>query len=52
MLKVSLLFKKFTNFMRANISRILWIKNAKFAGYCFYMNTTKYGEFQICISVT
>ena len=24
---------------------------AKFSGYCFYMNTNIYGDFQICISV-
>ena len=38
MLKISLLFKKFTK-SRANNSRTLRIKNAKFSGYCFYMNT-------------
>ena len=27
------------------------IKNAKFSGYYFYMNTNIYGDFQICISV-
>ena len=53
MLKISLLFKKFTNFTGkcANIYRILRIKNAKFPGYCFYINTNIYGDFQICISV-
>ena len=30
---------------------MLTIKNAEFSGYCFYMNTNKYGGFQICISV-
>ena len=34
---------------RANNSRILRIKNAKFSGYCFYMNTNIQGDFQICI---
>ena len=34
MLKISLLFKKFTKFT-ANNSRILRIKNVKFSGYCF-----------------
>ena len=34
----------------ANISRILRIKIAKFSGYSFYMNTSIYGDFQICIS--
>ena len=32
-------------------SRILRIKNAKFGGYCFYMNTSILGGFQNCISV-
>ena len=50
MLKISLLFKKFTNFTRNN-SIIIRIKNAKFSDYCFYMNTNIYGNFQICISV-
>ena len=27
------------------------MKNAKFLGYCFYMNTNLLGDFQICISV-
>ena len=36
----------------ANNSRILRIKNAKFSGYCFYMNTNIWGDFQICVSVT
>ena len=45
MLKISLLFKKFTNF------RIIRIKNAKFSEYCFYMNTNMQGDFEICISV-
>ena len=36
---------------RANNSRILSIKNAKFSGYCFYMSTNIYGNFEICISV-
>ena len=50
MLKISRLFKKFTNFT-ANNSRIRRIKNAKLSEYCFYMNTDIYGDFQICISV-
>ena len=37
--------------MRANNSRILWIKNVKFSGYCFYMNTNIQTNLQICISV-
>ena len=36
---------------RANNSRILKIKNAKFSGYWFYMNTNIKGDFEICISV-
>ena len=50
MLKVSLLFNKFTNFMKNN-SRILKIKNVKFSGYCFYMDTCIERDFKICISV-
>ena len=47
MLKISLLFKKLTNLDTYNNSRILRIKNAKFSGYCFYMNTNIYEDFQI-----
>ena len=36
---------------RPNNSRILRIKNAKYSGYCFYMNSNIWGDFQICISV-
>ena len=36
---------------KLNNSRILRIKNAKFSGCCFYMNTNIYWDFQICISV-
>ena len=50
MLKISLLFKKFAKVM-VNNSRILRIKNAKFSGYCFYVNKNILGDFQICISV-
>ena len=39
MLKISLLFKKFTSFPGKINSRTLRIKNAKFSGYCFYMST-------------
>ena len=39
MLKISLLFKKNLQNSRANNSRILRIKNAKYSGNCFYMNT-------------
>ena len=34
---------------RINNSRILRIRNAKYAGYCFYVNRNIYGDFQICI---
>ena len=50
MLKISLLFNKFTNFT-ANNSIILRIRNAKISGYCFYMNTNIKRDFQICFSV-
>ena len=50
MLKISLLFKKNTDFM-GYTSRILTIKNAKLSGYHFYMNLNVWGDFQICISV-
>ena len=36
---------------RANNSRILRTKNAKFSRHYFYMNTNIYGDFQICTSV-
>ena len=36
---------------RANNSRILRTKNAKFSGYCFYVNTNIYWDFETCISV-
>ena len=49
-LKISLLFNKFTNFT-ANNSIILRIRNAKFSGYYFYMNTNIKRDFQICFSV-
>ena len=50
MLKISLLFEKFTNFT-VNNSRIFRIKNRKFSENCFYMNTNIKGDFHICISV-
>ena len=50
MLKISLLFKKKTNF-RGNNSRILTVKNAKFSGHYFYMNSNIWCDFQICITV-
>ena len=36
---------------QANNSRILRIRNAKFSGYCFYMNTNMFKDFEICVSV-
>ena len=50
MLQISLLFQNLPN-SRINNSRILRIRNAKFAGYCFYMNTNIQEDFRICISV-
>ena len=44
-------FKRNLQSSWANNSRILKIKNAKFAGYCFYLNTNIKGDFQICISI-
>ena len=46
MLKISLLFKKNTNF-----TGTFTIKNVKFSGYYLYMNSNIWGDFQICISV-
>ena len=34
--------------LRANNSRIIRIKNAKFSAYCFYINTNMQGDFRIC----
>ena len=34
---------------RVRNSRILKAKNAKFSGYCFYMNPNIWENFQICI---
>ena len=50
MLKIRLLFKKFTN-LRTNNSRIARIKNAKFPEYFSYINTNIHGDFKLCISV-
>ena len=36
---------------QANNSRIHRITNVKFSGYCFYINTNIWGDFQISISV-
>ena len=35
----------------ANNSKMLRIKNAKFSGYYFYINTNIEVDFQICISI-
>ena len=39
MLKISLHFLRNLQTSRANNLRILRIKNVKFSGYCFYLNT-------------
>ena len=49
MLKISLLFKKFTNFTRKYLEGSY--EGSKFSGYCFYMNLNTQGDFQICIIV-
>ena len=36
---------------QADNSKILRIKNVKSSGYCFYLYTYIWGDFQICISV-
>ena len=46
MLKISLLFKEFTDW-RVNNSRIVRIKNAKLSGSCFYMKINVQGDFHI-----
>ena len=38
--------------LRVNISKTVGIKNTKFSGYYFYMNSNIYEDFQICISVS
>ena len=50
MLKISLLFKKNTNFAGEYL-RTLTIKNTKFSRYYIYINLNILGDFQICISV-
>ena len=50
MLKRGLLSKKIQTSL-ANNSRIFRIKNVKYSGYYFYMNTNISRGFQICISV-
>ena len=44
------LFKK-TQSLQANTCRTLRIKNVKFLGYHFFMNTKNQGDIEICISV-
>ena len=48
--KVAYFLRKMQS-LGVNNSRILRIQNGKFSGYHFYMSTTKYRDFQICISV-
>ena len=50
MLKRGLLSKKIQTSL-ANNSRIFRIKNVKYSGYYFYINTNISRGFQICISV-
>ena len=50
MLKRGLLSKKIQTSL-ANNSRIFRIKNVKYSGYYFYINTNIARGFQICISV-
>ena len=50
MLKIRLLFNHLQT-LRVNNSRILRIKDVKFSGYCIYLNTNIWVDFQICISV-
>ena len=51
MLKKVAYFLRKTQTSRVNNSRILRIKNAKFSGYCLYINPNILWNFQICISV-
>ena len=51
MLKIGLLFKKFTNFT-VNNSKIVGINNVKILGYYFYMKTNIKEDFQTCICIT
>ena len=37
--------------LHVNYLKILTIKNAKFSGYCFYLNIKILEDFHICISV-
>ena len=48
-LKSSLLFKDKMQTLGASNSRISRIKDAKFSGFYFHMNTNIQGDFQICI---
>ena len=51
MLKLAYLKLKNLQTLRENNSRIVRIKDAKFSGFCFYMNTNLWGDFKICIGV-
>ena len=48
--KVAFFIRKMQT-LQAKNSRILRIQGAKFSGYYFYMYTSIWGDFQICISV-
>ena len=50
MLKISLLFKKFTNFTGKYLQNCFDLE-CEISRYCFCMNTNIQGDFQICISV-
>ena len=52
MLKLAYLKLRNLQTLRENTSRIVRIKDAKFSGYCFYMNTNIWGDFKICIWCT
>ena len=45
------IFLRILQVSRVENLRIRRIKNVKFLGYCFYMNTNILRDFQICISV-
>ena len=51
MSRINLYFFKNLRTSRVNNSRTLRLKNAKFSGYCFYMNTNIQGDSPIGISV-
>ena len=49
-LKLTYFLRKIQTLKVCN-SRILMMKNAKFSGYCFYMNLNIWGDFRVCISL-